>query len=336
MITTRTWNMMKRTRRARKSGPQRRWHLTPPLLHGSEALEGGEILHEAAGGLGVALWQAARDVTLWSLAPPAERGGVFSEGAAARRRGATAAAEGTGIEGSFETLLGMVTEPSRASAPAVSLACRQIAQWAESEGRRGTALAFAQAGALAMPGDVGAAFAMGRMAHGAGDAARAEVWYRRAIGLARRSRDWRLYARSFRGLGRLASERGDAPAARYHLIRALRGGRRGGMRLEQAIALHELFLVVTQANRVEEADRLAVAAFEAYGSRDDRLRALATDLVAAWGSQGRSDLAAPLAAVLGIAVPDPRPGATGYEPTGAAARAAESLAASLVNRLGAG
>src|SRR5687768_15942025 len=57
--------MKKRSRAAsRRRVTQRRWHIPPPLIHGSETLEGGGILNEWGSELGVVLWQAFRDASL--------------------------------------------------------------------------------------------------------------------------------------------------------------------------------------------------------------------------------------------------------------------------------
>jgi hypothetical protein len=322
---------MKRTRPAQRKRPQRRWHLPPPLLHGSEALEGGQILQEVKGELGVALWQGMRDVMLWAQAPVGERAHAFSPGAEKRRL------QGAGGEDEvlvpLRQLVALVANPGAGNPTVIALACRQIAQWAESRGHSATALSFAQCASLSIPADVGAAYAIARLAQESGDAARAEVWYRRTIGLARQTRDWRLYSRAFRGLGLLAGARGDSTAARYHLVRALRGGRRGGMRQEQAAALHELFLLAARTGRLEEADRLAVAAFEAYGSRDARLRALAGDVAQVWMRHGRSAEAEPLLQALELQANDDPLTPEAEQLSPAARRAAASLASSLAGRI---
>src|SRR5690606_947287 len=110
------------------------------------------------------------------------------------------------------------------------------------------------------------------------DHARAEGWFRRAVGLARQSRDWRMYSRSFSGLGNLYTRRGNLPAARRLHTRALRGARRGGMRREQAAALHDLFIVSAETGNIWEAERLARQALEAFGTRNRRIHALAHDV----------------------------------------------------------
>src|SRR5262245_3336783 len=71
---------MKKRRRysAKRHAPTRRWHIPPPLVHGSENLEGGGILLEWEDDLAVILWHAYRDAMLWSSSDSAERGQTFS------------------------------------------------------------------------------------------------------------------------------------------------------------------------------------------------------------------------------------------------------------------
>jgi hypothetical protein len=102
------------------------------------------------------------------------------------------------------------------------------------------------------------------------------------------------------------------------------------MRPEQAQALHELFLLSASTGRYAEADRQAVAAFEAYGSHTERLGRLARDLVRVWTRQGRAGHAAPLLAALGASEFAGIPLATPPPPLDEVAeRTATSLADSL-------
>src|SRR5690606_12400347 len=156
----------------------------------------------------------------------------------------------------------------------VARACRQISEWADDEGRLATAFAFAQDAALASRDSAAAAFWVATVAVRLNDHARAEVWFRRAIGLARQSRDWRMYSRSFGGLGNLYIRRGNLPGARRLHTRALRGAKRGGMRREQAATLHDLFGVAVELGSIPEAERIARQALEAYGTRNRRVHVL--------------------------------------------------------------
>ena len=64
---------------------RRRWRIPPPYLRGSEPMEGATILEEVPGALGLLLWQAMRDVSLWAMTPREERVGLFNADAEPRR-----------------------------------------------------------------------------------------------------------------------------------------------------------------------------------------------------------------------------------------------------------
>ncbi|HEX8358703.1 MAG TPA: hypothetical protein VF613_01190, partial [Longimicrobium sp.] len=172
----------------------------PPLTRTGSAAEGAELLREIAGERGVALWATLRDVMLYLATPPAERGSLFPPGAGAERRAEVAAAR---VEPELWAPLLVVAEmmddPEGASRARIAHACRAIARWAEGHAPA-TRLAFAQAAALARPGDPRLALSTARLARDAADHARAETWFRRAVKLAR-GKDWEAYVRAFLGLG---------------------------------------------------------------------------------------------------------------------------------------
>lgn len=270
----------------------RQWHLLPPLTHGGEPLEGAATLDEVPGPAGVLLWQALRDVLLWAETPQAERGGLFAPGSGRRRAESIA---GTQLHETLVapllTLTTIVEDPCGANPEAVADACAAIASWARGVDAPATALAFAQDAALAAPDDAATAIAVAHHAHRAGDHARAELWYRRGTGLARRSRDWRLYTEAFSGLGALYRHRGNLPAAHRFHLRALRGARRGGLRKAGAVALHDLFAVAVDAGRARDAERFAREAAAAYPAGSERLVTLAHDIAYHWMEAGHFERA---------------------------------------------
>lgn len=278
--------------------PSRRWHIPPPLIHGTETLEGGSILQEWGSEIGVLLWQASRDVTLWATTEPEARDQLFS----ARPDVLVEQQRERLLEGQDDPrlLVGLRTLGQLSNGAAgmrddqVARACRQLSEWCDDHGRLGSALAFAQSAALAARGDATAAFWVATIAGRLNDHARAEAWFRRAVGLARQSRDWRMYSRAFGGLGNLYIRRGNLPAARRLHTRALRGARRGGMRREQAAALHDLFAVAVESGNSAEAERFARLALEAYGTRNRRVHVLAHDVAYFWMDHGHFTRALPV------------------------------------------
>jgi tetratricopeptide (TPR) repeat protein len=271
----------------RANPPKRHWHIPPPLIHGPDALEGGLVLQEFPGEIGVVLWQALRDVMLWSQTPPSSRGEIFADTARERRIAAIlAAGPESELEVQLRALTDLTSSPATIPAELITVTCRTISQWAEAKGKLSTAMAFGQNAALASPGDALAALNVGRLARRISDYARAEIWFRRAIGLARQARDWRTYTVAFIGLGNMAVRRGNYPAGRRFRIRALRSARRGGLRRLQAVVLHDLFALEVECGNTAAAETYARRAFQHYRGRGDRLPALANDLANLWIANG--------------------------------------------------
>lgn len=266
---------------------QRRWRVPPALKRGDEIFEGLGVLDELSGERGLVLWQSLRDALLWADAQDDERTALFSPDAERIRMAMILAAQPAAeVEEPMSVLARMLGEPTRISEEMVALACRRISQWSDDEGLLATALAFAQAAATVTPGDAGAAFAVGKLARRRAEYARAETWFRRTIALARQIGDWATYAQAFIGLGNLYMQRGNLPGARRFLVRAVRAAQRNSLHSIEGAALHDLFVVAMHADRPEEAQQLARAAFDAYGEHHVALPRLAQDVAYWWVTQG--------------------------------------------------
>lgn len=273
--------------RPRKPRRRWRWHVPPALVHGGESLEGVQVLDEVEGRLGVLLWETYRDVVLWGSAAPDERDGLFADGAhAARLAAIEAAGPEAGVERPLRAAAGLLRDPAGAAEEEVMASCRQIADWAEQRRLLSTAVALMAAGAVASPAHAGAAFRVGQLARRHGEGARAETWFRRAVGLGRQARDWSSYAEAFLGLGEIYQERGNYPAARRFHVRALRAARRHTLRDAQGRAMHDLFRIAVATGATADAHELARAAYRAYGPRHPRLPALAHEVAAFWMEHG--------------------------------------------------
>jgi tetratricopeptide (TPR) repeat protein len=274
--------------RPRKPRRRWRWHVPPALVQGGESLEGVQVLEEVEGGLGLLLWETYRDVVLWAGTHPDERAELFAVGAhAARLADVRAAGVEGGLARALEAAAVVLENPAGADELEVMGACRQAADWAEQHQLLSTAVTLAAAAAVAAPANAAAAFRVGQIARSHGEGARAETWFRRAIGLGRQARDWQSYAEAFLGLGSLYRERGNYPAARRLYVRGLRAARRHAMREVQARALHDLFRIAVETGPPAEAQELARLAFRAYGPRSPRLPGLAHDVAYHWMSEGR-------------------------------------------------
>jgi tetratricopeptide (TPR) repeat protein len=217
---------------------QRRWHAAPVILHGPEALEGAAVLEEFPNSLGVLLWQALRDATLWARTPPPERAVLFASGAGKHvERLFDGARMPEDLNEPLRALLRLARDPGGAAGETVASACIQTSQWAEVHGWTATALGFAQAAALARPAEAESALRVGRLAEQREERARSETWLRRTITMARRSADWTSYTAALLRLGHLYRHRGNKRVAKRFFVRALRASSRRSLQSMRAEAL---------------------------------------------------------------------------------------------------
>ncbi len=275
--------------------PPRRWVVPPALLFADRPYQTPHVLEEVREEpLAGILWQAHRDVELWAQAPEDARARLFAPGSAKARSKALAELPADHpVRGPVVALSKLLTGTPPAEAD-VTRACQAIATWASEGGRLRTALLFSQAAALSSPEDASASYEVGRAARRRADYGTAETWYRRAVGVGRRKEDWKWYGLAFIGLANLHIQRGNYPAARSHLVRALRTARRYALWYVRAEALHDLFRVTATAGRAGEAEVYARRAFRAYGRRHPRVVALAHDVAYSWLLQGHFERALPV------------------------------------------
>ncbi|HSU12884.1 tetratricopeptide repeat protein [Longimicrobium sp.] len=261
----------------------RLWVVPPGLTASDEPFEGYRVLEEAGAGLGVPLWQFLRDVDLWSTTPPEARGRLFSAGMVRRRRALLAQ---LGVRRELrlplETIGQALEGRTHGAGAQITRACETLSRWAGDHAMPRTALAFAQSASLATPEQPGPAYMVGLLARRNAEYRRAETWFRRALGLARRSGDWRHYGLACLGVGNLYRQRGDYPTARAWYGRALRVARRHALWDVRPLALHDLFCVSMNGENGDTAEEWAQRAFKAYGPRHPRLVALAHDVARFW------------------------------------------------------
>jgi tetratricopeptide (TPR) repeat protein len=274
---------------------RRLWCLPPAVTREpGETLEGMHVLSELPPAPAHALWTALRDVTLWASTPDERRPALFTPAAEARRRPEPGEPLDPALEVPLATLATVVSHAAQASAPVVSLACLDVSKWARAQGAMGTAVSFAQAAALASPDDAQPALAVGRLALQWGRPARAETWLRRAVGLARRARDWESYGSACVSLGEihLASERLDG-AAKYWWL-AARVARRQQLRYVRAEAMHGLMRVSMATGDLQTAEPYARAAQRAYGRAHARMPDLRHDMTHLMVRRGEFERVMPL------------------------------------------
>jgi tetratricopeptide (TPR) repeat protein len=245
------------------------------------------VLAEDVAGIGVLLWDLARDVVLWAETPPQEVEEVFAPAAERMRMAALLSVQtAPPVASAIATIARMGGDPRGARRELVGISCRRISGWAESGGAPETALVFALAAGYATPGDPAAAYQVGRLARRQAQYDRAKTWLHRAVLLGRQVKDWDSYGAALAGLGNFYMQRGDYPRARKYHTRCLRAARRHGLRSLEGDALHNLCVVAMDVGLIEEVNAHARAAYEVWGDRHPRLPILAHDIASAWMNEG--------------------------------------------------
>ena len=259
----------------------------PALLRSGEPFDGHHVVDEVRSPLGVLLWEGVRDVVLWAATAPANRPGLFSSRAYRERVAALHSLElDHDVRGMMVLLSGVLDSETQPDRQAVARTCRKLAFWAEERLLPRTSIWYAQAAALAAPESAEHAYTVGLLCRRNTEYTRAETWYRRAIGLARRRRDARVYAQAYLELGDLFMQRGDYGRAKLTFERSLNTARRAGLRVIRARSLHSLFALAVETNQAAGAEAYARMASRAYPRNHAHLPKLAHDVAIFWMFQG--------------------------------------------------
>lgn len=269
-------------RRARKS-----WRPPPAPSVLARPYEGATVLDEVPGGLGLFLWQRARDVELWAAVPLRARGHLFRPESGR----ASLTVDGGELGDPIRTLNAVVAEPQGLTALEVSDACTAVAEWASAHAYTETAICFAELSATAAPLDSQLATTAGRFARRAAMYERAQRWFERGIALARASADRTAYAEALLSWGNMAFQRGFHPEAKRLFVRAWRYARKYHLRRLGAAARHNLLALCIETGAYSDAQEHAAAAFKLYGRKHPRLAYLAHDTAQLWSWQGYPHLA---------------------------------------------
>jgi hypothetical protein len=266
----------------------RRWCLPPAMLRDpADTLEGDSVLAELPGDFGLLLWQTARDVALWAGTPVDARGLLFREESAGARLGRLTGTDIPGaVSSAVDTLHGMLALSSRADDEIVALCCLEIAAWAHRAGLPHTAVAFAQAGALASPTFGAAALQAGVLARRADQDVRAETWLRRAVAVSRRERDGVAYSVALVELGELYEDRGKGERAEHFFAWTFRAARRHAARGARMRAAHGLFRLMRRQGDAARAVQFALAAQSLYATDAEGGPDLLLDLARFWTDRG--------------------------------------------------
>ncbi|MBW3571901.1 MAG: tetratricopeptide repeat protein [Gemmatimonadetes bacterium] len=154
----------------------------------------------------------------------------------------------------------------------------RVSEWALERGADEPAIQCAEAAAALVPESARRALAAGRANRIFSQAARAALYYERAMTLARLRRQWRTYVRAHVGLGQVKKALGEPAAARAHYYTAARAARSlSGEKWLAAQTRHDLLVLAAEEGAFDEALRHARQALEWYPRHHSRLPALVHD-----------------------------------------------------------
>ncbi|HET7462609.1 MAG TPA: hypothetical protein VFJ82_15250 [Longimicrobium sp.] len=233
-----------------------------------------EILDELSNEpIAVEFWLCVRKVRLWLETPPDARSRLFrrsTRDSGKERRRAVFGAYPE-LHESLRTFAALVATPGKIDAATLCRACTQLADWAAENSFDVTALHFAMAAAAVAPENPEAANLAGLMCRRAGDWQRAEMFYPRAIALARRQRNATEYVCGHIGYAALLYSRGShLEKAVRHLNTAARVAADNGSFWLAGHALHDSMLLQVQRNEYAAAEAEALRAAELYPLHDRR------------------------------------------------------------------
>lgn len=260
------------------------WWAPPAMLRDpGETLDGEHLLYESDGNRGLLLWRTSRDVALWAGTPPGERMHLFVDESAEAWGPQLAAAElPPATAAAIDTIHALLTLTDAADVSVLSICCLEVAEWAGREGLRYTAVAFAQAAALAATNSAQAAVHTGIFASVSGQDARAETWLRRAIGLARAGKDGEAYSAALVELGVVYEARGDLARAETFYRKGYWAGRRFSSWRARLRGAYGLFRLARRRGADEEAAEFALIAQGAYHPEVEGGPDLLLDLAQFW------------------------------------------------------
>jgi tetratricopeptide (TPR) repeat protein len=270
---------------SRPGGHPRIAEFTGPLSIPGGDVAGAEIVRELGAEVSLAVWQTLRGVLMWAAETPGARPALFD--AEAMR-----AWECELLEASWEPelrypLAVLVGELAGEPTPEpIARACLCVTDWALTREAWSTALAFAEAAALAWPEHPRYAWMVGRLLRKRGRLREAEQWIRRCIRVAVAAGDWEAQALGLNSLGNVNYEMGDYRQAQRSQNRALRITRKQGLREHEGEVLHDLFVATAHLGDLASAEEYARGALEIYIPSHHRLPALAYDVAFVWMKRG--------------------------------------------------
>jgi len=239
----------------------------------------GAILNEVPNVLGLVLWQDLRHLRDWTESAPEMRTRLFqppTTNVLAKRRDARACAGE--IVSSLNTFATMKANPIDADPPELGAACEKIVEWALEREYTQTAIEFAEAAAAVDASNPKFANVAGRLTRDVCEYERAEVWFKRGIGLARAQGNTIEKFWGHVGYGKLCKEMGRVKDARKHLNCASRLAWKTGPPTLAASAQHDICALLMVRGYLSEAAQHARLALRWYPRSDPRLPFFGADV----------------------------------------------------------
>ncbi|HEY0018301.1 MAG TPA: hypothetical protein VGC13_18490 [Longimicrobium sp.] len=232
------------------------------------------ILREVDGEVGRELLLALYNVRLFADAPAHVRSQLFD----VTRSPALEIPGHPEIRDALHILFSLPRKPQAFSERELARACRMIAEWAEDHSHFVAAVAFAEVAARLVPDDAELANRAGRACRRAGERARAELWYERGFGLARRHGDVLQYVKGHLGYGNIFRDHGEYDRALKWIKRAGISARKSGHREAGAEAMHDAFTLAYLQEDLSRAAILIRRAARIYPVHARRVPYFAADL----------------------------------------------------------
>lgn len=202
------------------------------------------------------------------------------------------------IRDALHTLFRLPRETQALSDRELARACRVIAEFAEDRSCFVTAVGFAEVAARLVPDDPELANRAGRACRRAGERARAELWYERGFGLARRLGDVLQYVKGHLGYGSIFRDQGDYGNALRWIKRAGISARKAGHREAGAEAMHDAFALAYLQEDFGRAASLIRRAARIYPVHARRVPYFAADLALLLSRRGLYGMAMELLRVV--------------------------------------
>lgn len=225
------------------------------------------------------LWQDLRHMRDWAQSDRDLRPFLFSPASRnAMARRAEARAFEPALASALATFAALKAKPADFDERTIAEACDALVEWAESHDYTHTAIEWAEVAATVAPKNPRLANSAGRLTRNANEFDRAEVWFLRAIGLARSQGNDIEKFWGHAGYAKVCKETGRVKDARRHLNRASSIARRGGPPSLAAALQHELCAFLMLRGRLKEAVQRAQKALDLYPYSEPRLPFFGADM----------------------------------------------------------